>query len=425
MTECMTKMKKTARAMPMAGRLNLAFILVAALVFASSGGAAQVLAQSSRTTVTLSFSVTTGDISSQEIGWEGVTGSAAPTTYTVNNVQRTLHYIKYSTFYQDLYIGSVSDLTSAVSGITVTSIQVGSTTYTSCANNDSYFSCPKGNNAAPFSSSTPETKTVVLTLSVPSAAGPTPDPSAYLSERALFPPVFIDESTIDLTPDPLSSTATLGWSWTAADATPVTNYEYRINSSSTGRIGPIGTTADLSAEHANLPYSSGGYNLAVQVRAKYATPEDDSLTVTLDVQTVDIPATETRYSRWSDPASIFVSAGASPVRFTFPGAHGSPALLSATATILLASGVSPARIESLSYVLVTVAWLALATVAAGLLYAGTGMGMGSVYLAALVWLLIWSGLGPFLASIPYPQAYIPAVLLLIGGSLVLIKRGSI
>ena len=365
MTGCMTKMKKTAGAMPVAGRLTLAFVLVftlvTALVFGSSAGPAQVLAQSSPTTVTLSFTVTTGAISSREIGWEVFSGSATPTAYTVNGVQRTLNYIKYSTFYQDLYIGAVSGLTSAVSGITVTSMQVGSTTYTSCANNGSFFSCQKGNNAAPFSSSTPETKTVVLTISVPSAANPTatPDPSAHLGERALFPPVTIDESTIELSPDAVSSTATLGWSWTAADATPVTNYEYRLNSSATGRIGPIGATADLSAEHANLPYSSGGYNLAIQVRAKYAATATEALTVTLDGQTVEIPAGETRYSRWSDPASHFVSSGASPVRFTFPGAQGSPALLSATATILLASGVSPARIESLSYVLVTVAWLAL------------------------------------------------------------------
>ena len=407
--------------------LILILILIFVVILSPASGLASPPSQAA-SSVALTISVTTGNISSVQIGWEGNAGSATPTTYTVNGVQRTWDYIKYNTQVNRLYMGGVSALTSAVSGITVTSMRVGGTTYTSCANNGSYFSCQKGNNAAPFSSSTPETKTVVLTLSIPAAAGtpsPTPDPSAYLSARALFPPVDIDESTIELSADAVSSTATLSWSWTAADATPVTNYEYRLNSSATGRIGPIATTADLSAEHVNLPFSSGGYNLAVQVRAEYTAPAAAALTVTVDGQTLDIPATETRYSRWSDPASIFVSSGAMPVTFAFPGAQGNTALLSTTATILLASGVSPARIESLSYVLVTVAWLALATIAAGLLYASTGMGMGGVYLAALVWLLIWSGLGPFLASIPYPQAYIPAVLLLIGGGIVAVKRGSI
>ena len=406
--------------------LILILILIFVVILSPASGLASPPSQAA-SSVALTISVTTGNVSSVQIGWEGNSGSASPTTYTVNGVQRTWDYIKYNTQVNALYMGGVSALTSAVSGITVTSMRVGSTTYTSCANNSSFFSCQKGNNAAPFSSSTPETKTVVLTLSIPAAAGtpsPTPDPSAYLSARALFPPVDIDESTIELSADAVASTATLSWSWTAADATPVTNYEYRLNSSATGRIGPIATTADLSAEHVNLPYSSGGYNLAVQVRAEYTAPAA-ALTVTVDGQTLDIPATETRYSRWSDPASIFVSAGAMPVTFAFPGAQGNTALLSTTATILLASGVSPARIEPLSHVLVTVAWLALATIAAGLLYASTGMGMGGVYLAALVWLLIWSGLGPFLASIPYPQAYIPAVLLLVGGGIVAVKRGSI
>ena len=404
----------------------LILVLILVLILSPASGLASPPAQAA-SSVSLTTSVTTANISSGQIGWEGNSGSASPTTYTVNGVQRTWDYIKYNTQGNALYMGSVSALTSAVSGITVTSMQVGTTTYTSCANNGAYFSCQKGNNAAPFSSSTPETKSVVLTLSVPSAASPTatPDPSSPLSDRALFPPVFIDESTIELSPDAVSATASLGWSWTAADATPVTNYEYRLNSSATGRIGPIGTTADLSAEHVNLPYSSGGYNLAVQVRAKYTAPAASALTVTVDGQTLDIPAGETRYSRWSDPASIFVSSGAMPVTYAFPGAQGNTALLSATATVLIASGVSPARVESISYVLLTVAWLALATVAAGLLYAGTGMGMGGVYLAAFVWLLIWSGLGPFLASIPYPQAYIPAVFLLIGGGIVAVKRGSI
>ena len=410
------------------GGLPSLLILIFVLILSPASSLASPSSQASSTSVSLTISVTTGNISSGEIGWQGIYGSASPTTYTVNGVQRAFTFIKYTTTYQSLYIGNVSALTSAVSGIAVTSMRVGGTTYTSCSNGGWYFYCQKGNAAAPFSSSTPETKTVVLTLSIPAAGGtpsPTPDPSDYLSERALFPPVDIDESTIELSADTVAATATLSWSWTAADATPVTNYEYRLNSSATGRIGPIATTADLSAEHVNLPYSSGGYNLAVQVRAEYTAPSDAALTVTLNGQTLDIPAGESRYSRWSDPASIFVSSGAMPVTFAFPGAQGNTALLSTTATILLASGVSPARIERLSYVLVTVAWLALATVAAGLLFAATGMGMGGVYLAAFVWLLIWSGLGPFLASIPYPQAYIPAVFLLIGGGIVAVKRGSI
>ena len=409
------------------GGLPSLLILIFVLILSPASGLASPSSQAA-SSVSLTISVTTANVSSVEIGWEGNSGTATPTTYTVNSVQRTWGYIKYNTQSSTLYMGGVSALTSAVSGITVTSMQVGSTTYTSCGNKGSFFSCQKGNNAAPFSSSTPETKTVVLTLSIPAAAGtpsPTPDPSDYLSERALYPPVDIDESTIELSADTVSATASLSWSWTAADATPVTNYEYRLNSSATGRIGPIATTADLSAEHVNLPYSSGGYNLAIQVRAEYTAPSDAALTVTLNGQTLDIPAGESRYSRWSDPASIFVSSGAMPVTFEFPDAQGNTALLATTATILLASGVSPARIEPLSHVLVTVAWLALATVAAGLLLAGTGMGMGSVYLAAFVWLLIWSGLGPFLASIPYPQAYLPAVFLLIGGGIVAVKRGSI
>ena len=62
--------------------------------------------------------------------------------------------------------------------------------------------------------------------------------------------------------------------------------------------------------------------------------------------------------------------------------------------------------------------LALGTLA----FFGSGASGVSVYLGTFITLIIWAGLGPVIANIPWPMAYLPAALLIMCIGIFTIKK---
>lgn len=98
---------------------------------------------------------------------------------------------------------------------------------------------------------------------------------------------------------------------------------------------------------------------------------------------------------------------------------------SAIGDILIVMGQEPAEAAKQGRTFSILIWLVFAGGLAFGIYFGTGAQVGSMYLGAFVFLIIWTGLGPFVAGVPTPMAYMPAAIMLFGVALLVVKRGRI
>ena len=373
---------------------------------------------SAATTETVTTTVTAAH-KNTEHGFERNTlGSISPATFTLNSVSYTWEHLKYNTQFNQIYLGTNS--AEVPRAITLSSVTVGSWSSSTCHHHGRYLSC--NSTVDPFPTSGAD-YSVSVEFSVPSTSSttaPTPEP-----ENVQFPAVELDPHSLDIDLDEAAGSATLAFSWSAAPAQPVSSYEYRIDSDPTGRVDTDTGSDEVAATKRNLPYAGGGYNLSVRVRAVYTAPSDADLTVTWQGVDYTIAQGETAHGAWSTPESKWVAAPLSPVGEDFGAPAKYDGLLVTTENVLAWSGVAPERVTGRAKTLLTLGWLIGACVAAGIVIAATGATMTSYFVGGLVWLIIWTGLGPFLAGIPWPQAYLPAVLLIGAAGFFALKRGSI
>ena len=234
------------------------------------------------------------------------------------------------------------------------------------------------------------------------------------------------------------------WRHTSRVVEGHTRVEYRYVSDVTGERGPIAVSPyDAEINIKGLPKAN--YSLAVQLRYKWFNPLSGS-----DVNVSNPPGTsrceewrwwlktldtigcaftlepgDIRVSPWSRSTGVNITALLSPILDASKPITSQGGVRATVAEMLITGGVNPDDAGGLSQTLTTVLWLVLATVSGAALFVLTGMSSGSMYLGTFVWLVIWAGLGPFVAGIPYAMAYMPTALLMLSGGILVLKRGRL
>ena len=99
-------------------------------------------------------------------------------------------------------------------------------------------------------------------------------------------------------------------------------------------------------------------------------------------------------------------------------------LPAAIAEFFIVMGADPVEVGPVARTVSVLFWLFLACIVASLVYYGTGGKTGSLYAAAFFWFVIWTGLGPLVASIPTAMAFMPAAAAILLVAILLIKRGK-
>ena len=134
----------------------------------------------------------------------------------------------------------------------------------------------------------------------------------------------------------------------------------------------------------------------------------------------------TRHSRWAEATINIVGLLQDvPVPGDIEPVRHMSGLPGAVAEFMIVMGSDPATVGPTARTMTIMGWMALALVVGIGVYAGTGMQGGSMYLGTFLFLIIWTGLGPFVAGVPDAMAYIPAAVLLFAVIVLILKRGRI
>ena len=243
--------------------------------------------------------------------------------------------------------------------------------------------------------------------------------------------------------------------------------EYRLTSPVIGRIGPVRLNP-YPTEHVVQGLPRENYNLTLEARyhwyntqdpsdpssshiliknppnndacASKSTDEyttalgnDDSIDATADADTAQsgcafyVNPGESRYSQW-----IGVQINIAGILASVPNAtadivedYDYDGLSSAIAELLLVAGATPDDVAPLAKTIAILIWLLFASGVAIVVYYGTGFRTGSLYVATLLWLIIWTGLGPFVANVPTAMAYMPAAILILAVGILIIKQAKL
>ena len=244
---------------------------------------------------------------------------------------------------------------------------------------------------------------------------------------------------------------TMTWQHTSRVLQGYTVMEYRYKSTITGAIGPIRTVA-TPAEAVISSIPRANYGIEIELRYKWINDSNSVVVVSNpptgtaskcrdtdaitgddlegeDLDTIGcafvIAIGGEKVSAWSEIFRINVTSSLSPVPDTSPSTRPQYGFTGIIAEGMLVVGVNPETVGSLAKTFTVITWLGMATGVAALLFVGTGMTAGSMYVATFTWLIIWAGLGPFIAGIPYAMAYMPAAALLFMTGIVAIKRGKV
>ena len=236
-----------------------------------------------------------------------------------------------------------------------------------------------------------------------------------------------------------------------------TNLEYRYSSAVAGSIEPRIAPPSTEFTVKNIPQAN--YDLKLDVRYHWYNRQvtgnivienspfsdncdeddlDDSedLNGDGDTRNDDNMDTETpncafvlkpgdeKYSTWAS-TRVSIAGPLTAVPNRSPEQQSQVGLVSTVAGLLLTSGVQPADVSALAKNLTIMGWFIVAAVVWAVVYLATGMKTGSMYAASLLWLIIWAGLGPFVAMVPWGMAYGPAALLIFVGGLLMLKRGKV
>ena len=261
----------------------------------------------------------------------------------------------------------------------------------------------------------------------------------------------------------------LVWTHTSRVGDGDTIMEYRFSSPVTGDIGPVRVSPFPTEDTiSGLPRDS--YNLELEMRYQWYNnqdPEsassqhilirnppgvddsvcdeantdeftsglsnDDSIDATEDADTQTpgcafyLDPGRSRYSQW---ASVRTNIVGSTVGVGTP--EGAPHVMTymtglpgIMADLMVVMGSNPAEVGPLARTFTVMLWLVVSVGAAFGVYVATGFRTGSTYLGTLVFLILWTGLGQFVAGIPPAMAYMPAALLLLPIAMLLLKRGKV
>ena len=245
--------------------------------------------------------------------------------------------------------------------------------------------------------------------------------------------------------------------------------EYRFSSPITGDIGPV-RLSPYPTEHTIEGLPRDSYNLELEMRYQWYNNQDpddadsehilirnppgvgadvcddtnddeftsglgndDSIDATEDADTVTpgcafyLEPGRSRYSQW---ASVRTNIVGSTVGVGEPEgapevvthAEGLPGMM---ADLMVVMGADSGTVGPLARTFTVMLWLVLSIGAGFGVYVATGFRTGSTYLGTLVFLILWAGLGPFVAGIPAAMAYMPAALLLLPIAMLLLKRGRV
>ena len=242
----------------------------------------------------------------------------------------------------------------------------------------------------------------------------------------------------------------------------VTAMEYRYRSAHTGQSPEEAISAD-SNKHTIKGLQRGNYDLQVDLRYRWYNSQDpthassqhvlirnppgvtdevcasentdeypnDGIKATENADTTQIGCAfylepgEERYSAWVR-TRVALTGPLLPVQDrTIVIEEPYSGFVSAVADMLLVAGMDIDGVGPLARTLAMFFWFIIASVAAAGLYLATGMKTGSMYLATFAWLIIWAGLGPFVAMMPYSMAYMPVALLMLAGAILVVKRGKV
>ena len=161
-----------------------------------------------------------------------------------------------------------------------------------------------------------------------------------------------------------------------------------------------------------------------------ALGNDDGIDATEDADTTRsgcafyVNPGESRYSQWIgvqiNIAGVLTSVPNAPTPDTDD--YDYDGLSSAIAELLLVAGATPDDVAPLAKTIAILLWLLFASGVAIVVYYGTGFRTGSLYVATLLWLIIWTGLGPFVANVPVAMAYMPAGILMLAVGALVIKQ---
>lgn len=224
------------------------------------------------------------------------------------------------------------------------------------------------------------------------------------------------------------------------DAKTVARVEYEYDSQTTGKVGPILVNPyPASATVQALPKSD--YNLNIRIRYTWNNfgvaeisidnPPGSGPCTNADETDYNtpgcafkIPAGETRVSAWSDVYSVQISGLLVPISDFSGGADEEPyqGITGSVADGLITAGVSIEDSGELGKNLTIIGWLVLALALGGLAFFASGASGFSVYLGTFITLIIWAGLGPPIANVPWPMAFLPVALLMVALGIFSIKQ---
>ena len=245
---------------------------------------------------------------------------------------------------------------------------------------------------------------------------------------------------------------TLTWAHTSRleensdDALPLAFVEYEYDSRATGKVGPIiASPYPSSVVLRGLPKDD--YSLSLRLRYKWHNAAADEVkfnnppgedTGCTDADEADgggfntpgcafrLLAGATRVSAWSPQQRVTVSSSLEgvldPSREEEEALPRFTGLVGVVGDLLATAGAGGEEGSSLALPITILGWLLLSLAAAGGIFAVTGGGGGSVMAGAFTWLIIWAGLGPFVAGVPWPMALLPAGLMIIAGGLFMAKK---
>ena len=246
--------------------------------------------------------------------------------------------------------------------------------------------------------------------------------------------------------------------------------EYRLTSPVIGRIGPVRLNP-YPTEHVIQGLPRENYNLTLEARYHWyntqdpsdsnsshvlirnppsndtCAPEnndgytsalgnDDGIDATANADTARFGCAfyvnpgESRYSQW---IGVQINIAGPLTTVPIPGGattgevedYDYDGLSSAIAELLLVAGATPDDVAPLAKTIAILIWLLFASGVAVVIYFGTGFRTGSLYIATFLWLIIWTGLGPFVANVPIAMAYMPAAILILTVGILIIKQAKL
>ena len=259
----------------------------------------------------------------------------------------------------------------------------------------------------------------------------------------------------------------LVWTHTSTVGDGDTIMEYQFSSPVTGDIGPV-RVSPFPTEHTISGLPRDSYNLELEIRYQWYNNQDpdegdskhvlirnppgaasnvcddtnndeftsrlgndDGIDATENADT-DTPGCAfyldpgtSRYSQWASVRTNIVGAAVGVEEPDHPPLATQDGLSGTIADILVVAGADAMTVGPLARTFTVLGWFVLSVGTGFALYMFTGFRTGSTYLGTFSFLVLWTGLGPFVAEVPPAMAYMPMALLILPIGMLLLKRGRV